>query len=630
MFEFVAKHKRLLQVVLIVMIVPPFAFWGIESYQRSFSSSTDVADVGGQAITEQELNEQVRQQQDRMRALLGRNYAPGMFDGPEMRAQLLEGMISQRLLMQQAVRGRHAVNNEQLRETIASIPAFQENGKFSKARYEEVLRSEGYSPLAFENSLRRDLMVQQVTSALGEASVVSKAAARRAAALRVERREFSEHLVTAEMFVSKVSVTPEAIKAHYEANRARFEVPERARVEYVVLNAEALSAAETVSAQDVKAWYEANLDRQQEKEQRQASHILISVKAGAPAADREKAREKAASLLAQARKAPATFSELAKKNSDDPGSAGKGGDLGYFSRGMMVKAFEDAVFALKPNDMAGPVESEFGFHVIRLTGVKAGKTRSLDEMRPEIERELKKQRSGKRFAEAAEAFSNLVYEQADSLKPVADKYRIPIQASDGVTRKSAPLPMLNNPKLLAAIFGDEAVKNRRNTEAVEVAPGTLVSARVVEHTPAALRPLEEVKAEIIRQVTQAEAARLAQVEGARRIEALRKGETAGVQFGPGKSISREDSKGVPPQVAAAVFRADRAKLPAYGGVATPNGYVLVRLNKVIEGEVDAAREKAMQVELGRTQGAREFQAYLAGMRAGTKISINRALLDKQQ
>src|SRR6266705_1100492 len=457
-----------MQVVLAIVVLP-FAFWGINFYERGFNLSDDIAKVNGQKITEQEFTDALRQQQDRMRNLLGRNFNPALFESPEMRRGLLEGLISQRLVAQFAFRRSIGVSDEQLRDVITSIPAFQEDGRFSKPRYEAMLRAEGYSTASFEASLRRDLMTQQLTAALSDAGMASKTAARQVAQLRAQQREIAEYVIAAEPEAAQAKITSEAVRAFYDANPARFQLPEEVRVEYVVLNNDALVASEQVSLDDIKAYYESNAPKFGEPEQRRASHILVSVKSGASEAEKAKARERAARILAQVRKSPGSFAELAKKNSDDPGSASKGGDLGFFSRGMMVRPFEDAAFRLKPNQIGDLVESDFGFHIIRITGVKAGKMKSLGEARPENERELKRQRAGKRFAEAAEAFSNLVYEQADSLKPAAERFRLPIQLAQGVTRQSASLPALNNPKLLAALFADDSIKNRRNTEAVEAA-----------------------------------------------------------------------------------------------------------------------------------------------------------------
>ena len=628
MFHFIHNNKRIVQVVL-ALIALPFAFWGIDSYQRMGSAAGEVASVGRQKITEAEFNEELRQQQDRMRSLLGRNFDPAMFEGPEIRAHVLEGMISQRLLTQLAVRSNLTVTDDQLREIIASIPSFQANGRFSPEMYQETLRREGYPPATFEASLRRDLMLQQLSSAVTDSGIVSQAAARQAAQLQAERREVSEYLVPAAQFHSQVKVTPEQVGAFYESNRGRFRVPEQARVEYLVLNSDALQAREQPSADDVKAWFDSHLDQFQVKEQRQASHILIAVKQGATAAERAKATEKAEQILARLRKSPAGFADLAKKESDDPGSAPKGGDVGYFSRGMMVKAFDDAVFRLKLNETSGLVESDFGHHIIRLTGIKPGKTRSLEEARPDIELELKKQRAGKKFAESAEAFSNLVYEQTDSLKPAAEKFGLAMQKSDWITRESAQAPALQNAKLLAAIFGDDAVKNRRNTEAIETSPGNIVSAHVVEHKPAAIRSLEEVRGDIVKELTRNEALALARKQALALIEKLRKGGDAAVRFGAARTISREDPKGVKPQGLAAAFRADRSKLPSYEGVEQPDGYMILRVSRVVDPTLDEAKHKNIQVELSRAEGSREFQAFVASLRASEDVQIYKdALLKK--
>jgi peptidyl-prolyl cis-trans isomerase D len=629
MFGFVARHKRLLQLLLVIFIVPPFAFWGIDSYQRSFSAAGDVANVEGQKISEQEFGEQLKQQQDRMRSLLGAGFNAAEFDTPEMRARILDSMIAQRLLLQQAVRGNMAVTDEQLREVIASTAAFQEGNRFSRERYEETLRREGYTPATFEAGLRRDLVLQQYTGAINDSGIASRAASRQIAASRAEQREASEYTISAEPFASKVKIEPQAVQAYYDANRSRFLIPEQIRAEYVVFSSEAMLALEPIAQDEIKSWYESHIDQYQEKEERRASHILIAVKAGASDADKAKAREKAQSLLDQVRGAPASFGELAKKNSDDPGSASKGGDLGYFSRGMMVRAFEEAAFGLKANETSGLVESEFGFHIIRVTGIKPAKGRSLEQVRTEIERELKKQRAGRKFAEAAETFSNLVYEQPDSLKPVAEKYKIAVQTSGWVTRQSAPVQVLNNQRVLSALFTDEAIKNRHNTEALEVAPGTLVSARVIERRPAMTRPIEEVRSDIVRQLTQKEAAALAHKQGLAKLGELRKGNAGAVQFGPAGTVSREDPKGVSPESLAAIFRADRTKLPAYAGVALPSGYVVLRISKVTDVDIDQATLKNLQAELGRATGTQEFQAFLASLRANAKVEVNKALLEKK-
>ncbi|HEY6721100.1 MAG TPA: SurA N-terminal domain-containing protein [Burkholderiales bacterium] len=628
MFDLVHNNKRIMQVVL-ALVALPFAFWGVDSYQRVMSRAGEVAEVGGQKITEQEFSEAMRQQQERLRGMLGRNFDPALLDSPAIRRELLDGMISQRLLMQHAARNHLTVSNETLAEMIMAIPAFQVEGKFSRERYDAMLLNERMSPDAFDAALRRDLVVQQLSSALADSGLASKVSARRFAQLRAQQREVAEHVVAADMRNAHSKIAPDSIRAFYDSNPSRFQVPEEVEVEYLALTTDALLASEQIGTDEIKGYYDSNISKYGEPEQRRASHILISLKSGASDEDKAKVRERAARILAQVRNSPGSFAEVAKKNSDDPGSASKGGDLGFFSRGMMVRPFEEAAFRLKPNAISDLVESDFGFHIIKITGVKAGKTKSLEEVRPEIERDLKKQRAGRRYAEAAEVFSNLVYEQSDSLKAAAERFKLAIQRAQGVTRQAASVPVLNNPKLLAALFSDDSIKNRRNTEAIETAAGTLVSARVVNHKPSSQRPFDEVKGEIAKELAQQEALAMARKQGAERLEALKKGDASAATFGASRLVSRDDPKDLSPEALSQVFRADASKLPAYAGVESKNGYVIYRVSRVVDVQPDETRERSVQSELGRAGGAQEFKSFLEGLRADASVEVNTAALEKK-
>lgn len=628
MFDLVHNNKRLMQIVL-TLVALPFAFWGIDSYQRVMSRSGEVAEVEGQKITEQEFGDALRQQQERFRGMLGRNFDPALFDSPAIRLELLEGMISQRLMMQHAMRNHLTVSSEMLVETTMSIPAFQVDGKFSRERYDAALRNERMSSEAFDAALRRDILTQQLTGALADSGLASKAASRQFAQLRAQQREIAEHRIQADAQLEKSKVAAEAVRAFYDGNPARFQVPEEVGVEYLVLSPDALLASEQVGADEIKSYYEANISKYGEPEQRRASHILTVVKSGAGDAEKAKARERAAQILAQLRKSPGSFAELAKKNSGDPGSASQGGDLGFFSRGMMVRAFEDAAFGLKPNQISDLVESDFGFHIIKITGIKAGKMKSLELARPEIERELRKQRAGRRFAEAAEAFSNLVYEQSESLGPAAERFKIALQRAEGVTRQSAPVPALNNARLLAALFADDSIKNKRNTEAVETAPSVLVSARVLNHKPASQRPFDEVKGDLAKQLARQEALVLARRQGEERLEELKKGNASAVRFGATKLVSRDEPQDLGPEALSKIFGADASKLPVYAGLESNNGYAIYRVTRVVDVQPDEARARSVQSELGRASGTQEFKAFLDGLRADAKVEINKAAVEKK-
>ncbi len=624
MFDAVRNNKRIVQVFL-ALIALPFAFFGVDSYVRNSGAGGDVAAIGDVKITHQQFQQTLREQQERLRAQLGAQFDPKMLDNPEARKAILDDLINQRLLLIEAGKNRMFASDDAVRQMVGSVEAFKVDGKFSVERYEAALRAQGMSPQGFEAQLRQDLTVQQLAGALGQSGLVARTVSDRLLALQTEKREIVEYRLNVDSYLDKVKLADDAAKKFYDENSNQFQTPELAKAEYVVLSMETIGAQLSVSEAEIKAAYDSRKDRFQQPEERRASHILVaSDKLG-----KDKAKAKAEQLLAEIRKTPAAFADLAKKNSDDPGSAAKGGDLGFFGRGMMVKPFEDSAFGLKEGEISGVVESDFGFHIIKVTGIHAAKEKPLAEVRGEIEAELKKTAASRKFAEAAEAFSNMVYEQSDSLGPVAEKFKLTVKQTDWLGRQASPANgVMGNEKILASLFSGDSVKNKRNTEAVEIAPNTLVSARVLDYKPAALQPFESVKASIETLLKRQEAQTLAAKDGAERLAALNKGEDK-LNWGAAKIVSRLDSRAISPLEAQAVFRLETAKLPAYTGVELPgSGYALVRLNKIVPGDkIDDATRKGMTQQLGNLMAKEEIQLYLAALRARYKVEINQAALE---
>jgi len=624
MFDAVRNNKRIVQVFL-ALIALPFAFFGVDSYVRNSGAGSDVAAIGDVKITQQQFQQTLREQQERLRTQLGAQFDPKMLDNAEARKAILDDLINQRLLLIEAGKSRMFAGDDAVRQMIGSVEAFKVDGKFSVERYEAALRAQGMSPQGFEAQLRQDLTVQQLAGALGQSGLVARTVSDRLLALQTERREIVEYRLNVDSYLDKVKLADDAAKKFYEENSKQFQTPELAKAEYVVLSMETIGAQLTVSEAEIKAAYDSRKDRFQQPEERRASHILIaSEKLG-----KDKAKAKAEQLLAEIRKTPAAFADLAKKNSDDPGSAAKGGDLGFFGRGMMVKSFEDSAFGLKEGEISGVVESDFGFHIIKVTGIHAAKEKPLTEVRGEIEAELKKTAASRKFAEAAEAFSNMVYEQSDSLGPVAEKFKLTVKQTDWLGRQASPANgVMGNEKVLAALFSGDSIKNKRNTEAVEIAANTLVSARIIDYKPAALQPFEGVKASIETLLKRKEAQALAAKEGAERLAALNKGEDK-LNWGAAKTVSRLDHRAISPAEAQAVFRLETAKLPAYTGVELPgSGYALVKLNKIVPGDkIDEATRKGMTQQLGNLMAKEEIQLYLAALRARYKVEINQAALE---
>ena len=629
MFDFVHKNKRVIQIFL-GLIALTFATWGIESYTRMRGGRDTVATVNGLEISARELDDELRRRNDQLRQALGGNYDPSQFDTPEMRRGLLESLVSQRLVASAAYRAHLTVSDEALLDAIHSIGAFKgPDGNFSKSAYETVLRQQNppMSPAQFESRLRYDLSLAQLTRAVGEAAIPSRTVAERLGALEAQGREISEFRIPAEQFLAQAKVDDAKIKAFYDANPAQFQTPERIRAEYVVLSAQAIADQEQVKPEEVRAQWESAY--------------------GPKLRAKEAAHKKAEEIAAAVRKNPASFAEVAKKESQDPGSKDAGGDLGFAPRGSFVKPYEDALYRLKEGQISDVVESEFGFHIIQLTGVRKqdGKeerrsshilipapadAKPFEAMREQVEAELKKSRAQRSFSEAADAFQNMVYEQPDSLKPAAERFKLKIQTSGWLTRAGGEQRgPLDNRKLLAALFSSDALNNKRNTDAIEVATGTLIAARVLEHQPAAQRKLDEVKNEIAALLQRQEAAEHARKDGEAKLEQLRKGGTAaGVKWGSPMTVSRRDSQKLPGELLRPVMAADTSKLPAYVGLpAGDAGYMLVRVSKVVEGDPKQGGDPLPRA--AGLAGAAQFDAYIASLRKQADISVNPSNLEKK-
>ncbi len=633
MFDSVRNNKRLVQLFL-ALITLPFAFWGVESYVRNTGDSDEVASVGGSKISQQELQRALSEQEERMRASLGRNYNPGMFDSPEVRRAVLESLANQRMLLLHASKSGLAPSDAALGQIIQSVPAFAENGKFSRERYDAYVATQGLSQPEFEARLRQDIKLQQLMAAVRDGSVSAHLAEDRWVATLQEGREVSEVLYKPEQFIAQVKLGADAVKNYYEANRKAFETPERLRAEYLVLSQQSLATLINVSDEEVRNWYQSHADAYKQNEERSASHILLKAGKDAPTAEVKAAQAKAEEILAQLKKSPGDFAKLAKQYSQDPGSAEKGGDLGWFSRGMMVKSFEDAAFALKENELSGIVRSDFGFHIIRLAGIRAEKMKPLEAVRADIAADLKRQAAMKKYAEMAEAFSNTVYEQADSLKPAAEKFKLTIQQSPWLVKGGQAVAPFDNAKLLAALFSDDAVKNKRNTESVEVAPNTLVGAHVLEHKAAEMQPLESVRKVIEERLTRVEAVKLARAAGEAALAKLVRGDKVDLSWGAVRTVSRLSPSGLGPDALRAVFRADAAKLPAYAGAASPDGgYACYRVSLVkpytaTQGPDD--KLKSLHQQYAKLISDEEFAAWVAALRLRYPVEIRKEALEAKE
>ncbi len=611
--------------IILGFIALTFAVWGVNWYFSGSGKQKPAATVGDSEISQQDFQEALQQQQ---REAAGQHSELDT-SNPKVRRHVLDQLVNTRLLALAAVRSGLLVSKAQIDSLLTSLEPFQVNGKFSEARLDAWLQSRGMSRAQFAAMLRQDMLLRQEEFSVGQGALVSKAATDRLGKLLSQQREVQELSFDVNKYAKGVKVDDKAVKAEYDAHPEDYSVPEQVRVQYAVLSPDALLDQVHVDDAAAKQYYKANQAQYQEPEQRRASHILIKVDANMDAKARAAAKAKAEAIYRELQAHPDRFSELAKKDSQDAGSAARGGDLGLFTRNMMVKPFADAVFSMHKGEIRGPVQTQFGYHIIRLDDIVPGTKLAFGAVKGQILDQLRQQEAQRLFIDAADQFSNMVYEQPDSLEPVAKKFHLKLQESDWLTHKPEKSEIFNNPRLLDAIFDPDTLQKHENTEAVEVAPNTLVAARVTDHHPQGVRPFAEVAAEISHKLVARMAREQAVAAGKKALESARAGQPPVGMSAP-MTVSHMHPLELSPDAIQAVFKAPTQKLPVYVGVEGQEGYQLYRINRVSEGQISPDQMQAIQRRLQQMVANDELHAYLEYNRDQTTITVNQDVLKKSE
>lgn len=615
--------------VILALITIPFALWGVDSYFSPNAKTELVAEVGSGGVSREAFAEALKNQAEAMRQAMGENFDLAAIETAGFREKVLNDLVEEEALLQEAKKIGLVVTDAQVAAVLRQIPSFQQDGQFSQARYEQVLQSRGWKPEYFYSLLRRDLLLQAYQQPLAVGALTANATVELVSRIAAQQREISFHDISAAQVAAQVSLSDKAVQTHYEQNKNTYMEPEAVRIEYALLTLDEIAKKISLSEKQVQDYYAANAAKLGAPEERAASHILIEA-AAADAVARKQAKAKADNLMAAIRKAPQSFSDVARRESADKGSAAQGGNLGSFTRGRMVKPFEDAVFSMKRGEIR-LVESEFGFHIVRLDGIKSD-TPALSAVRAQIETELRKQLAQKQFAEASENFGNLVYEQADNLKPAADAYGLTINASDWITRQGQAGGVLGEAKLLTAVFTEDAIKSKQNIETIEIAPNALIAARVLEHRPAKQRPLAEVAGQIREKLLAEEAVKQGEKLGQALIAQLKQGrEPAGINWGAFQIVGRQQPGGLGQDAMRKVMRADPAGLPAYTGSALPDGgYRLIRVSRVLDSvQADPMLRMAIENGLQQAYAQTDVAAHVSLAKAAQKVEIQPKALEKK-
>jgi peptidyl-prolyl cis-trans isomerase D len=623
MFDFVRNHTRLTLGFMLLLIIPSFIFFGVEGYRQfTDGSNTAVAKVDGRNITRAEWDAAHQRNVDRVRRQMP-TVDVSTLDTPQMRSDTLDGLVRERVLLAAASAMHLTPSDARVKQIFVSDPQFAQMRNPDGSVNREILAMQGMSSEMFVQQLRQEFAMQQVLAGVTRTAVAPASIAAASLDPLLHRREVQLQRFDPVAYRSKVSPTDAEVEAYYKAQAALFKAPEQASIEYVVLDLDALGKGIAPTDEELRKFYADNTARFTAPEERRASHILIKADKDASAADRAKAKAAAEAVLAEVRKNPAGFGEVAKKSSQDS-TAAQGGDLDFFGRGAMVKPFEEAAFSMKVGDISNVLETDFGYHVLTLTAVRGGQKKAFEEVRAEIDAELRKSLAQKRWPDLAEQFTNTVYEQSDSLQPVIDKLKLEKKTAT-VLRKpvAGATGPLASAKLLAAVFGNEAVANKRNTDAVEVGPNQLVAARVVSHSPERTQPLSDVGAMVRERLIEQQSAGLARKDGLERLAALQK--SPGESLPTTVTVSRAQSQGLPKAVMDTVLRADAAKLPVALGVdLQAQGYVVLRVTKLLPRDPAPGGEESLRGQYAQAWAAAEAEAYLAALKKRHKVEIKPA------
>ncbi len=633
MFDFFRKNNKLFTGLLMLLVIPAFVLGGVELYKRS--AADGVASVNGRAITQQEWDEAHRQRVQQIRDAQP-DMDTSVLDSAYAKYQTLEQLVNEYAVMEWIAKHKMFVSDQRVQQALLEIPQIAalrgENGQIDAKAYADLLRNNGQTPQTFEAVVRGQLSEQQFMQSIGVAAGWQPAVlTEQIVKPLLQQREVQVAMFPAQDYVAKVQPTEAALQAWYQQQAAtRYSVPEKVDIEYLVLDPEAVLKRHPHTEKDLAAWYEEKAGNYGTPETRRARHILIAAdEKKADAATHAAAKQKAEELLKEVKANPERFSDLAQKHSQDPGSAAKGGDLGFFDRQTMAKPFTDATFALHAGEISGVVQTRFGYHIIRLDDIKPANVPSLQKIRQQVESDFVQERLKQHFASDARLLGEELEKDRTTLKKVAEKMGLPLQTAKGLTAAAQQLApeqaILTHANVKRALFAAQTLSNSKQaSDPITVSPNDLVVLRVTEHVPAHTTPYETIKAQVSADYVQSKAAELAQEAGKAQLQQWLQN-PASASFAAPVLVSRVKPGAYSQALVDAAMRADVSKLPALEGADLgQQGYAIVRvLKEAAEAEDVAAALRAQYAPVVQQSLAQaQVQAYLNSIKPLLKVKIN--------
>ncbi|WP_341305254.1 SurA N-terminal domain-containing protein [Pseudomonas sp. TMP25] len=596
---------------IIGIIVALLALTGVDAIFTSTSNSQNAGQVNGVEITSVDLSQAVEMQRRQLLQQLGRDFDASLLDEKLLREAALNGLVERTLLLSGAQDAKFAFSQQALDQLILKTPEFLVDGQFSAERFDQVIRQLGYNRLQFRQMLEQEMLIGQLRAGLSNSGFVTDAQVQAFAALEKQTRDFATLTLKADP--GAVILSDDDVKAYYDAKASEFMSPEQVVLEYVELKKEAFFDQIDVTDEALETAYQSEIANL--AEQRRAAHILAEV---SDKLSDEQAQAKLVELQKRLEQGE-DFADLAKEFSDDSGSAGEGGDLGFAGRGVYDPAFEEALYTLDKNAVSAPVRSEFGWHLIKLLDVQAPEVPSFASLEEKLKRDLKTRQVEQRFVEVSKDLEDAAFEASDLAQP-AQELGLEVNTTEAFGREGGTEGLTANRLVIQAAFSDEVLEGGSNSSVIELDPNTVVVVRVSVHNKPEQLPLEQVTESIRAQLIKVRASEAVKVEAEEQLAALRAGKTPIAQADAKQGwdvveAATRSQEGVEPAVLQALFRMPKpeaADKPSFDGISLSNGdYVVVRLNGVSQPQQALSDEdKAMYSRfLASRVGQQDFAAF---------------------
>ncbi|WP_300647297.1 SurA N-terminal domain-containing protein [Paenalcaligenes sp.] len=627
MFNFIRRHQRLMQLVLLILILPSFVLIGVSGYTNYVSGDEDLVSVGDSAVTAQEFDQARRNQLHELQRSMGNAFDPAVVETPEVKQQLLDSLVDRRVLIEIATKERFSVSDTALRQAIAAMPEMQEDGVFSPQRYNQLLAGAGLTSKQFEQSQRAELALARVITPVTQTAVLPQVIQDELQKVLLDSRTIQMHVLQAADKVAEQSITDEEIQEWYQANQEQLRLPDYVNVDYVLLDEQAaVKSVPALKDEDLQSYYEQNKARFVTPARIHLSHILIQP--GATDNAHQEAQKQAKDLAAQAQAAPDQFAELAKAHSQDKGSATSGGELGWITQGNWPEVLQNAVFALKKGEVSGVIEGPDGYHIFKANDFQEEQRQPFEAVREQITNEARQQLAAERFADMATKLTDLVYESPESLAAAAETLGLPILQAKGVARDrllseaelglskqpSASAALLEDPRVRRALYTPTSLEQKQNAGVIELSSDTLVAVRVNEFVPSHVPSLEQLRTQVEQTLAQEKALEATQKAGQQLLKQLQAGEDIAVDFSESLTVSRIDNQQLPKATLDRIMTTDVQSLPAYVGVETETGYQLVKIIAKESATPDPLIADFLQMQLQQLWGNAQEQVFMQALR----------------